>query len=288
MQNPELEQANTPDASHAAIFYISLILVLIFGVGFLGILLVDLGIPHEGQLFTAIGGAAQALLIIGLVVFMIRTKKFDARKTLRLVSCSPTFIFWGAVGIVPLGMLVSQLAQVLVHFVPELMSENLVKLVESSAFAGDLPVYLFYSAVISVGAGISEELAFRGYILRGVQSAVRPWGAITISALVFALFHIEPLHILMVFPAGLYLGYLAISTGSIYPAIIAHAFNNLWSLIEVSFWQTTQPALTSEEILFSLEYPTEVLVAAAAILILALYKLNQHAPLKTGDKDKSS
>ncbi len=275
-QEPRLSESQTPDATHAALFYLYLMLLLIFGANFVGIILVDLGISPEDQLFTAIGALTQSILVIGFVLILIQSKRFDLKKTLRLRACPPALLFWGVLGVVPLGMLVGQLAQVLVELIPALKSEMLIELVSNSAYDGNLAVYLLYVIAISLGAGISEELAFRGYILRGLESAVKPWGAVLISALVFALFHIDPLHILMVFPAGIYLGYLAMGTGSIYPAIVAHAFNNLWSLFETNFWQTSKPEITSEEILFSTWYPTEVLLLAAGILIFALYQIHQH------------
>jgi hypothetical protein len=280
LHDPEVEAQATPEASHATSFFISMIFVLIFGLGLFGLFLTGVGVPVEGQLFTAIGTTAQGLLIIGLVLFFIRIKKFDLKNTLRLRACSAKFYLWGMLAIVPLGMIVAQLSQILVRFFPGLLSDSMILLVQSSAFNGDLPVYLFFAFAVSVGAGISEEFAFRGFILKGLESAVSPPAAIALTALVFALFHFEPLQILQVFPAGLFLGYLAVKSNSIFPAIAAHAFNNLYALFEVNFWQTEQPGITPKEILLSTGYPTWVLILAAGILILAIYNLMQQTMQK--------
>ncbi|MBI1729590.1 CPBP family intramembrane metalloprotease [Candidatus Acetothermia bacterium] len=287
MHDPEVDRLATPEASHATGFFISMIFVLIFGLGLVGLFLTGIGVSVEGQLFTAIGTTAQALLIIGLVLFFIRLKKFDLKNTLRLRACPAKFYLWGVLAIVPLGILVAQLSQILVQFFPGLVSDNMISLVQSSVFTGDLPVYLFFALAISVGAGISEELAFRGFILKGLESAVRPPAAIALTALVFALFHFEPLQILEVFPAGLFLGYLAVKSNSIFPAIAAHAFNNLYALFEVNFWQTEQPNITPKEILLSTGYPIWVLILAAGILILAIFNLMQPGGIRPDEKNIS-
>jgi len=79
-----------------------------------------------------------------------------------------------------------------------------------------------YSAFL---APVSEELLFRGYVLR----SLRPYGkrfAILGSALLFGLFHGNLLQGPYAFLVGLILGYLACEY-SIFWAIMLHIFNNL-------------------------------------------------------------
>jgi membrane protease YdiL (CAAX protease family) len=81
----------------------------------------------------------------------------------------------------------------------------------------------------AVVAPVYEELLFRGYVFRGLSRSAGPGVAITVSALLFAAFHGDPLHAIAVLPMGLFLGWLRWRTGSIWPSMIAHGLNNaIW------------------------------------------------------------
>ena len=77
----------------------------------------------------------------------------------------------------------------------------------------------------SLLAPVSEELLFRGYVLR----SLRPYGkrfAIVGSALLFGLFHGNLLQLLNAFLMGLIMGYLTVEYSVVW-AIALHMFNNL-------------------------------------------------------------
>ena len=78
----------------------------------------------------------------------------------------------------------------------------------------------------SVLPGWCEELAFRGYVLRGLLARWAPWAAIGVSAAMFAVAHGDPAYAVFTFPDGLWLGYLAWRTGSIIPGMVCHAAVN--------------------------------------------------------------
>ena len=78
---------------------------------------------------------------------------------------------------------------------------------------------------ITILGPISEELLFRGFLLR----MLKPWGkqtAILVSALIFGLFHGNIIQIPFAFLVGLVLGYVTVEY-SILWAIVLHIFNNL-------------------------------------------------------------
>ncbi len=81
-------------------------------------------------------------------------------------------------------------------------------------------------AVISLLPALCEEVAFRG----GLQSAFlgrrSPARAVALSALVFAVFHLDPVRFPGVLMLGVAFGWLAWRTGSIWPSMVAHAVNN--------------------------------------------------------------
>ncbi len=83
---------------------------------------------------------------------------------------------------------------------------------------------------VAVGllAPLSEEIVFRGAILRSLLSSSRlsAWGAIAISALLFALIHMNPAQMPHAFIIGLLLGWMYWRTGSILPGMAYHWINN--------------------------------------------------------------
>jgi membrane protease YdiL (CAAX protease family) len=83
--------------------------------------------------------------------------------------------------------------------------------------------------VLGVGAGIPEELFFRGYVMHRLASAQGKTAAMLISAALFGIFHLDPLHAPLAAAMGVFLGFVVLKTGSLYPAITAHTINNAFA-----------------------------------------------------------
>lgn len=98
------------------------------------------------------------------------------------------------------------------------MRDTIMKL----SFADRVPLMF----LMAVGAGIPEELFFRGFVFRRLASLNGARSALIVSALLFGIFHLDPLHSPLAAAMGLFLGYVVMKTGSIFPAISAHVFNN--------------------------------------------------------------
>ena len=82
---------------------------------------------------------------------------------------------------------------------------------------------------------IVEEIGFRGLVLGGLlKTRCRPWIAILISALVFALLHGFGAHSVTAVLFGILVGWLYWRTGSIIPGIIIHITNNSLTAIDLS------------------------------------------------------
>lgn len=87
-----------------------------------------------------------------------------------------------------------------------------------------LSMLLCASYICLIGP-IFEEIIFRGLLLKAIQ----PFGemtAIIISAVAFAMFHLNPMQFPTALATGLLLGYLAVRTKSIFPSMLAHIVNN--------------------------------------------------------------
>ena len=90
---------------------------------------------------------------------------------------------------------------------------------------------------VSVIAPVVEELIFRGLILHGFRRNYSSFKAITVSAILFSLFHLNPWQMPATFVLGLFLGWLVVRTHSILAAIIGHSVNNLMVLLTVTYWE---------------------------------------------------
>jgi membrane protease YdiL (CAAX protease family) len=88
-------------------------------------------------------------------------------------------------------------------------------------------------AVVSLAAGLGEELLFRGLLLDGLASGggVAPALALALSSLAFGLAHpLSRLYVLVVTLAGFWLGGLFLLTGSLLAPIVAHALYDFVAL----------------------------------------------------------
>lgn len=79
---------------------------------------------------------------------------------------------------------------------------------------------------VSVVPGICEELLFRGAILGLLRHRFPVWGAIVVQAVCFALLHALAVRLPYTFALGVVFGVLVVRTGSLWPAIVAHAAHN--------------------------------------------------------------
>lgn len=79
---------------------------------------------------------------------------------------------------------------------------------------------------VVVLAQVVEELIFRGVIFSGFQKNYSPFWAIFLSALLFALFHLNPWQLGPTFLLGCLLGLVRQRTGSLLAAIFTHALHN--------------------------------------------------------------
>jgi len=97
------------------------------------------------------------------------------------------------------------------------------------------PVVVVFAFMVAFGAPVVEEIAFRGLLFAGLRKhGFSPLITIALSALVFALFHFEPVRILVVGGIGLVLGFLRWRTGALGAGMIAHCVNNLPAAIVVA------------------------------------------------------
>ncbi|MFT9496871.1 CPBP family glutamic-type intramembrane protease [Anaerosolibacter sp.] len=85
--------------------------------------------------------------------------------------------------------------------------------------------YIILMLIISVSAGICEEVFFRGLMMRGYERLGKA-NAIVLSSVLFGVFHFNLQNLLGPIVLGLIFGYLVYQTDSLYAGIIGHMTNN--------------------------------------------------------------
>lgn len=88
-----------------------------------------------------------------------------------------------------------------------------------------IPFWLSFVA-FAVAPAFCEELAFRGFILSGLQKSRHRWIPIIISAVLFGMIHLIPKQIFNASLLGLVLGLLAVRSRSLWPGIMFHLIYN--------------------------------------------------------------
>lgn len=95
-------------------------------------------------------------------------------------------------------------------------------------FLGVAELIAFTASTI-VLAPLGEELLFRGFLARGLARFGRS-ASVGLTAFIFAAVHFDPVGLAARFELGIVFGLLAWASGSLWPAIAAHAVHNALSL----------------------------------------------------------
>ena len=138
---------------------------------------------------------------------------------------------------------------------------------------------------VSVFAPFFEEWLCRGMVLRGLLGyehknkegetvkGIKPVWAIVISAVFFALIHLNPWQAIPAFLMGLLLGYVYYRTGSIKLTMLMHCANNTFAVVmanmdkfkDIEKWSDVMPAL----------FYASLLIFCAAVVLYVVYKFKE-------------
>jgi len=129
--------------------------------------------------------------------------------------------------------------------------------------------------VVGLLAPLCEEMVFRGAILRALlRWKCEQWLGIVISALLFALVHVNPAQIPHAFLIGLLLGWMYYRTDSIVPGVVYHWVNNTVAYVLYNFYP--DPSLTLNDIFGGNQRTTQMaLLFSLCIFLPSLFQLNQ-------------
>ena len=215
-----------------------------------------------------IGGGidGRLLIAINMAIFgaaawlMIARYRLPVRETLSLKAPPPAAWLGVLIG-APAGLVLAdgvvRLASLAMP-IPEAWIEAMAE-----TLGADIPVWqmLFFFAVLP---GIFEEIAFRGVLLHGLRSQLKPLQLVLVAGIVFGFFHVDLFRIPPTSLLGVLLVIAVIRSGSIYPAMAWHALHNTLALGSARIEQIRLP-----------DQPTWWHYVLAALAILLAFRLMQ-------------
>lgn len=126
-------------------------------------------------------------------------------------------------------------------------------------------------------APLTEELLFRGIILRGLLNRFRPGPAIVMTAVLFAAGHVNPWQFFSALFLGLALGWFYVRTGSILLCVLAHAFTNAMSIVfRMLPWSI--PGMTGDDLTIVEFQPWWLDLTSVALVLAGIWTFRKATP----------
>lgn len=133
---------------------------------------------------------------------------------------------------------------------------------------------------VSVLAPLLEEAMFRGAMQGYMMRRFNPWVGIVVAALVFGLFHMNPVQIMYATLLGIVFGWIYYRTRSLMSVIVGHVLNNsmatavmlLFPASEMEQVSAVQPALVE------LGFEVMTFMGFVALSLLLAIKLHRMLP----------
>jgi membrane protease YdiL (CAAX protease family) len=180
--------------------------------------------PTSGPVVVA-SMLASELALLSVAVVTPLLSSLPLRQALGLASAKPRVFAAATLGTVMLGPLGDRLMTLFSTLFPNLTLGVVPALRD---LAQHLPL-LWLWPTFALLPGLAEELLFRGVLQHAIA---RPGLAIVLSGGAFALFHVDPVHVMGVLPLGLFLAWVA-QRSSTSVTIAAHVLNNSVALIGI-------------------------------------------------------
>jgi sodium transport system permease protein len=217
----------TPSFTEAGFCFVMILMLQFLSQGFLAKALIGNNSPMEmlkvQTIYLLVVVATPALLMAAMLTR-------SARKTLKLYWPGWKMLGVAVVLAATLYPLSNELLSRLDWFFPP-PPEGVQKML-GSLNDPSIPWWLPLLA-LAVAPAVCEELAFRGFILSGLQRARSPWAPILLSAVAFGIIHLIPQQVFNGMLLGVVIGLMAVNSRSLYPCILFHfLFNGTHVLLQ--------------------------------------------------------
>ena len=294
-QNSEKEIYSTMPTGKAAFYGLIVIFFLFqFGGGLLFLLIFGADLTKANvnalRLFNVAG---QILFILAPAIILAKLVYVENVSTIlrvKIPKIKEVVVFiLGLIIVIPLlqsliyvqNYIFQQLAEVFPFFqYIKDFADDLDKMMENSygiiLKANSIFEMIFVILVVSVTPAVCEEVFFRGFTQKSLELSVKPFKAILITSLAFALYHFNPYGLLALTLLAMYLGFAAFQSKSILIPIILHFINNFISIVSYYIWGNDELMNTAivkpEE--FTLHIFSFILLTALFFLFLYYIKKN--------------
>jgi membrane protease YdiL (CAAX protease family) len=198
-------------------------------------------------LMTALQFAGLGALAFGLVWL----GRWPLGEAFALKHAHTAALVAGGLGGFVVGIFPGWIAEQLMDRLPSLDGGNL-EMINKALAEGDLAGRIVMLFAVCVIAPVIEELIFRGFLFQAAERAVNPWFAWVASSVLFAGYHADPIHVIAVLFTGLFLGWLRLRSGSVWPGMLAHAGNNCLAAAFAIVLGAEQATQTGTPLLLSL------------------------------------
>ena len=183
------------------------------------------------------------------------------------LTCFPRAPVRGEV-LLCLGVTAIGMVPVITNLVALVPMTRIVEQAFQQAMSGNPAVVLIAMGILAPAA---EEFFFRGILLSNFLARYSRIKSIWATAILFALFHLNPWQAIAALPLGLLLAWFVIRTKALLPAIMAHALYNLTSLVSTLYRGHGHYEIANAR------YSTPVFFAALAVTLFSLYVLTRTA-----------
>jgi membrane protease YdiL (CAAX protease family) len=196
-------------------------------------------------------------------------------------ALSPAQCFWGIIAALSFAATIHGAIVLLFRFMP--FPTEAFRRGYDLSFIPSLPLRWIAVVVSATSAGICEETGFRGYMQQPIEQRHGAPAAILVSSFFFMLLHLTKAWAMIgmvpiVFGAGVLLGLLAWSSGSLIPGMIGHVVMDIglfaywWTGIAGDF--TARP-ITETGVDQPFRITCAVLATTLTIVLLAAWRLRR-------------
>ena len=171
---------------------------------------------------------AATIAVPGIVMALLLTQ--SPSKSLRLTVCSPAAASAAVLLAIMLNPLFTWFTSLVMIVYPPTgdmfqLQAAVTNILESA------PNIFAILAVFALAPAIFEELAFRGFILSGMQSLRNKWQAILMTSILFGIAHGVLQQSLITSVVGVVMAIIAVQTKSIFPCMLFHLTHNSMTVL---------------------------------------------------------